>query len=136
MYNTKAMFIALHPSSGVPVYRQVLQQVRERILGGQLSRGEQLPSVRELSAMVGINPLTAAKVYQFLEAEGLVETRRGQGTFVASATRRLSAASRRTEIEPALRQLVAEAIHLGIGLEDLQHLVASTFDSIKEGEKL
>jgi GntR family transcriptional regulator len=130
------MFIALHPSSGVPVYRQVLQQVRERILGGQMARGEQLPSVRELSAMVGINPLTAAKVYQFLEAEGLVETRRGQGTFVAGAAKKLSAASRKAEIEPALRQLVAEAIHLGVGREDLQQLVAATFDSIKSGEKL
>lgn len=130
------MFISLHPSSGVPVYRQVLQQVRERILGGQLARGEQLPSVRELSAMVGINPLTAAKVYQFLEAEGLVETRRGQGTFVAGVAKKMSAASRRAEIEPALRQLVAEAIHLGIGEEELQRLVATTFESIKSGEKL
>lgn len=130
------MFIALHPSSGVPVYRQVLQQVRERILGGQLVRGEQLPSVRELSARVGINPLTAAKVYQFLEAEGLVETRRGQGTFVAGAAKKLSAASRRAEIEPALRQLVAEAIHLGIECGSLQELVAATFESIKPEEKL
>jgi GntR family transcriptional regulator len=130
------MLIALHPSSGVPVYRQVLQQVRERILGGQLKRGEQLPSVRELSAMAGINPLTAAKVYQFLEAEGLVETRRGQGTFVAGETKKLSAASRKAEIEPALRQLVAEAIHLGIERGDLQRLVAATFESIKSGEKL
>ena len=130
------MLIALHPSSGVPVYRQVLQQVRERILGGQLKRGEQLPSVRELSAMAGINPLTAAKVYQFLEAEGLVETRRGQGTFVAGEAKKLSAASRRAEIEPALRQLVAEAIHLGIERGELGRLVAATFESIKSGEKL
>lgn len=129
------MFIALHPSSGVPVYRQVLQQVRERILGGQLVQGEQLPSVRELSGMVGINPLTAAKVYQFLEAEGLVETRRGHGTFVAGVSRKLSAASRRVEIEPALRQLVAEAIHLGIEDEELLRLVTSTFRSIKSGGK-
>jgi len=129
------MFIALHPSSGVPVYRQVLQQVRERILGGQMVRGEQLPSVRELSAQVGINPLTAAKVYQFLEAEGLVESRRGQGTFVTVAAKKLTAASRKAEIDPALRQLVAEAMHLGIGREELHRLVAATFESIKPGEK-
>lgn len=129
------MFIALHPSSGVPVYRQVLQQMRERILGGQLVKGEQLPSVRDLSVMVGINPLTAAKVYQFLEAEGLVETRRGHGTFVAGVAKKLNAASRRAEIEPALRQLVAEAIHLGIEDEELLRLVTSTFHSIKSGGK-
>jgi len=125
------MFIALHPSSGVPVYRQVLRQVRERILGGQLARGEQLPSVRELSAMAGINPLTAAKVYQFLEAEGLVETRRGQGTFVADAAKKLTAAARKAELEPALRQLAAEAVHLGLESDELLRLVESTFQSIK-----
>jgi DNA-binding transcriptional regulator YhcF (GntR family) len=55
---------------------------------------------------------------------------------VAGAAKKLSAASRKAEIEPALRQLVAEAIHLGVGREDLQRLVAATFDSIKSGEKL
>ena len=67
---------------------------------------------------------------------GLVETRRGQGTFVAGEAKKLSAASRRAEIEPALRQLVAEAIHLGIERGELGRLVAATFESIKSGEKL
>ncbi len=74
------MFIALHPSSGVPLYLQLLNQLKERIASGQVKSGEQLPSVRELSADLKINPLTVAKVYQILEREGLVETRRGMGT--------------------------------------------------------
>lgn len=125
------MWLSLHPSSGVPLYRQMLRQLQERILGGQLARGERLPSVRELSAQLGVNPLTVAKVYQHLERDGLVETRRGQGTFVAGRKRELSPLARRRQIEPALRQLVAEALHLGLTPEEVQRLVAETFQDIQ-----
>lgn len=125
------MFITVNPSSGEPVYRQVMRQVRERIVSGQLARGEKLPSVRDLSAEAGINPLTVAKVYQFLEREGFVETRRGHGTFVAGKAPMLSPAARREELEPALRQLVTEALHLGLSEEDLLKLVSATFSNLK-----
>lgn len=125
------MFITVNPSSGEPVYRQVMRQIRERIVSGQLARGEKLPSVRDLSAEAGINPLTVAKVYQFLEREGFVETRRGHGTFVSGKARTLSAAARQEELEPALRQLVTEALHLGLSEEDLLKLVSLTFSNLK-----
>ena len=125
------MLLSLNPSSGVPLYRQVLQQLRERILGGQITPGEQLPSVRELAVQLQINPLTAAKVYQHLERDGLVETRRGQGTFVASVIRELSTVDREKQIEPALRQLVTEALHLGFDQATLRQLVDTTFQKIK-----
>jgi len=125
------MFITVNPSSGEPVYRQVMRQIRERIVSGQLARGEKLPSVRDLSAEAGINPLTVAKVYQFLEREGFVETRRGHGTFVAGKAPTLSLAARQEELEPALRQLVTEALHLGLAEEDLLKLVSATFSNLK-----
>lgn len=121
------MFFALNPASGVPLYRQLLQQMRERILGGQLTAGTRLPSVRELSAQVGINPLTVAKVYQFLERDGLVESRRGLGTYVVEGVKVLSPAERRDRLEPILRQVVAEALHLQVSEADLQKLIAETF---------
>lgn len=125
------MFITVNPASGEPLYRQVMRQLRERIVSGQLARGERLPSVRELSAEAGLNPLTVAKVYQFLEREGFVETRRGHGTFVAEAAPSLSAAARREQLEPALRQLITEALHLGLTEEQLQKLVGATFQNLK-----
>ncbi len=124
------MFISLNFSSGVPLYRQLLQQLRERIASGQLGSGEQLPSVRDLSAQVKINPLTVAKVYQYLEREGLVETRRGLGTFVASQTRVSSLAARREQLEPALRQLVTEAMHLRLEESDVRELLRQTFQKL------
>jgi len=124
------MFIALHPSSGVPLYLQLLNQLKERIASGQVKPGEQLPSVRELSADLKINPLTVAKVYQILEREGLVETRRGMGTFVAQKVETLPVAARRQALDPVVRQLVAEAIHLRLSESEVVELIARHFQQL------
>ena len=122
-YISNTVFIHLDASSGVPLYAQVLQQLRERIMSGRLAAGEQLPSVREMSARLKINPLTVAKVYQLLQQEGLVELQRGRGTYVARAARSHSAAERRRLIAPAVRRLVAEAQHLQVSREELGRLI-------------
>ena len=120
------MFL-LDPNSGVPLYVQLQQQVRQRILSGQLQHGSLLPSVRDLSAELHINPLTAAKVYQLLERDGFVETRRGIGTYVSPRPPVLKMDARRQQIGPAVDQLVAEAIHLGLGQDDVQALLSERF---------
>ena len=121
------MLLHLNPSNGVPLYRQMLNQLRERILGGQLPPGEKLPSVRDFSITAGVNPLTVAKVYQFLEREGLVETRRGMGTFVSARVKTFTAAERHEQLEPLIRQLVAEAAHVGVGPEQALQWVKEEF---------
>lgn len=125
------MLLTINPNNGVPIYRQVIQQLRDRILSGQLPAGEQLPSVRELSAQLSINPLTAAKVYQYLERDGLVETRRGQGTFVAAIDRELTSTERRKQLEPAIRQIVTEAIHLDVSLTSLKQSIEKHYLKMK-----
>lgn len=126
------MFFSLNPTSGVPLYRQLFQQLRERIVSGQIAAGTQLPSVRDLSAELHINPLTVAKVYQFLERDGLVETRRGLGTFVAAITQELTKKEQHEQLEPALRQVVTEAMHLGLSSEELEKLVRKTFEKLNQ----
>jgi GntR family transcriptional regulator len=121
----------LNPNSGVPLYVQLQQQVRQRILSGQLPDGAQLPSVRDLSAELGLNPLTIAKVYQNLEREGFVETRRGVGTYVAHTPPALRLEARRQQLGPALEQLIAEARHLGLGEKEIVSLVADKFRQFK-----
>jgi len=98
-------------------------------MSGRLAVDEQLPSVRELSAQLKINPLTVAKVYQLLQQEGLVELQRGRGTYVAQPARPRSLAERRRLIAPAVRQLVAEAQHLQVTREELHQLIE---DQIRE----
>ncbi len=121
----------LNPNSGVPLYVQLQHQLQQRILSGQLADGQQLPSVREFSTEVGINPLTVAKVYQLLEREGFVETRRGMGTFVSHQPPALKIEARRRQIEPALERVVAEAVHLGLGEKEIQSLLAEKFRQLK-----
>jgi GntR family transcriptional regulator len=121
----------LDSNNGVPLYVQLQQQIRQRILSGQLADGSQLPSVRDLSADLHINPLTVVKVYQILEREGFVESRRGIGTYVTLPSPTLSASARLQEIAPAVQHLVTEALHLGLSEADLQALVTTRFREAK-----
>ncbi len=77
----------LKPHSGVPIYRQLLDQIRRMAASGQLPPGTELPSIRELALQHAINPMTVSKVYTLLEAEGVLERNRGKPMTVAKPTR-------------------------------------------------
>ncbi len=117
------MFLQLNSSSGVPLYRQIVQQLEARMVSGQLVAEEQLPSVRDLSAEINVNPLTIFKAYQILEQDGWVEVRRGMGTFVLPLKREISPQECRERLEPAVQHLVAEARALRVGEKELLALV-------------
>jgi len=121
----------LNPTSGVPLYLQLQQQLQQRILSGIIPDGAQLPSVRELSAELQINPLTVGKVYQNLEREGFIESRRGVGSFVSHQAPALKLDARRRQIAPALEQLVVEALHLGFDEQELHSLLSEKFQQFK-----
>lgn len=122
------MLLFLNHQSGLPVYRQIQQQIRERIASGQLLPDEQMPSVRDLSSQLHVNPLTIAKVYQMLERDGLVEFRRGLGTFVSPRAKVLSQKEQNKLIQPALDQVVREARHLGLTLDQLTQLLTHAYE--------
>jgi GntR family transcriptional regulator len=121
------MFLHLNPQSGVPVYRQMVQQLKERIASGQLAPETKLPSVRDLSAELHINPLTVGKAYQFLERDGFVEFRRGHGTFVMSGRKLPSFYEQKKLIQPTIDQVISEAIHLGLTEAQLQQLIHQAY---------
>jgi len=109
------------PASGNrPVYLRLRDQIAAAIIDGRYREGEVLPSVRQLAADEGANPLTVAKAYQQFQADGLIEVRRGVGMFVvAGAARALREAERRqflAEEWPPLRERLQR---LGIAAEDL-----------------
>ena len=79
------MFLSVDPSSGLPVYRQIMDQVRRMIVAGRLTPGDKIPSIRELAATLQINALTVGKAYSELEHDGTLEMRRGLGMFVRAA---------------------------------------------------
>jgi GntR family transcriptional regulator len=107
------MFLRLEPNGSEPLYQQLAKQLRQRIAGGQWREGDRLPSARELSAELGLNFLTVTKVYGILEQEGLVEMRRGLGTFVASRSKPAQASARRELLDGLIDTLIEGARHLG-----------------------
>ncbi len=77
------MLLQIDHHSGEPIYRQIIRQIRQQIMTGQLKEADQLQTVRDLAARLNVNPMTVSKAYSFLEAQGLVERKRGIGLFVA-----------------------------------------------------
>lgn len=103
----------INTGSSEPIYRQLVELVRRRIAGGQLSAGEEMPSVRELAQMLAVHPMTISKAYSLLEAQGLLERRRGLSMLVAARhTRAKSEASRVELLRPTLEKAAAEAQQL------------------------
>lgn len=113
------MFI-LNPQSGVPIYRQILEQVRRMVASGQLQPGTALPSVRELAMTHAVNPMTISKAYSLLEAEGLLERNRGKPMTVASQGRAHSQLPKRLQqIDPLVDQVVLAARQLQLSEAEL-----------------
>jgi GntR family transcriptional regulator len=114
------MWFHIDPSSGTPIYRQITDQVRHAIAGGTLAPGDRLPPVRDLAVELAVNPNTIARAYQDLERDGVIETARGRGTFVAAGAVKAADAERLGRIGPVVDRLIAEAYLLGISDEDLK----------------
>jgi len=103
----------INPNSGVPVYRQMMDQVKYYVVSETLKPGDQLPSIRELAQKLAINPTTVVRAYNDLEHEGVIEMRHGKGAFVTTASRRMNAAERRQTLRQLARQLAVEAVQMG-----------------------
>lgn len=104
---------SINTGSPEPIYRQLMEQLRRRVAGGQLVAGQEIPSVRELAQALAVNPMTVSKAYSLLEAEGLLERRRGLGMVVAQQHRRAQSTAERIELlRPALEQAADAARQL------------------------
>src|ERR1700686_5337116 len=104
--------------SGVPVYRQIIDQVRGGIASGALSIGDQLPTVRQLAVDLSINPNTVVRAYRELELGGLLETHQGTGTFISTQKLRGGAAERERQLSQMAGEIAARAGAAGFTLED------------------
>ncbi|HEY5218222.1 MAG TPA: GntR family transcriptional regulator [Gemmatimonadaceae bacterium] len=114
------MFERLDPRSPVPLYAQIADHVRMAIASGELRQGETLPSVRQLSAQLRVNPATVVQAYRELEDDGFVATRHGAGTFVQDVSKDLRSRERRNAARRLVRDLVRDARRLGVSPQDLR----------------
>ena len=112
-----------NPSSGVPIYLQLMEQVKHAIETGALKPGEQLPSIRPLAEELVMNPNTVAKAYRELEHEGVIELRQGAGAFVSRKGRTLEDAERLKAAKALVAQGVQRLRQRGITDEEIRRLI-------------
>src|SRR6201987_2582748 len=110
---------ALDLHTGVPVYRQLIDQVRTGIASGALSAGDQLPTVRQLAVDLAINPNTVMRAYRELELGGLLETHQGTGTFISDKKPEKKTAERERQVRQMAGEFAAPAGAAGFTLEEL-----------------
>lgn len=114
-----AFQLALDLHSGVPVYRQLIDQVRAGIASGALNAGHQLPTVRQLAVDLEINPNTVMRAYRELELGGFLETHQGTGTFISDKKPEKNTAERERQLNQMAGEFAARAGAAGFTLEDL-----------------
>lgn len=124
------MLFHVNPSSGVPIYAQIENQVKNAIAAGALKPDQALPSVRKLAAELGVNPTTAARAYQNLERDGVISTIPGGGTFVAENVPRFLKSEKLRRLQPYARQLVVEGAQLRLTDEEILKIVQHELESL------
>ena len=117
------MHIILNKTSMVPIYEQLVDQIKKEIIGGELKGDEILPSVRTLSGELKISSLTVKKAYDKLEEDGFVVTVHGKGTFVAATDQQLAMEARRKSVEEEMAAAIEKAKALGMSNEEILEIV-------------
>ena len=109
--------------SGVPVYRQVMDQIKYYVAGATLRPGDQIPSIRELAAALAVNPTTVVKAYTELERDGVIEKRHGKGAFIAPDAPSLTNAEQEVALRRSAKQLAVEATQLHVSTPKVINVV-------------
>lgn len=117
------MHIIINNASMVPVYEQLIDQIKQEIISGKMQEGEVLPSVRGFANELKISALTVKKAYDKLEEEGFVVTVHGKGTYVAATDRQLALEARKKSVEEDFSMAVDRARALGLNDEEIREIL-------------
>ena len=110
---------AIDSKSGVPYYRQIIEQVKYAISRRELKAGDRLPTVRQLAVDLSVNPNTVIRAYREMEIEGVLETQQGSGTYVGSREPEIDELEKQRMLDQILTDLLARASSYGLTLEDV-----------------
>lgn len=122
------MHIILNHSSMVPIYEQLMEQIKSDIIQSELKEGEALPSVRTLAGELRISALTVKKAYDKLEEEGFVTTVHGKGTYVSASDKQLALEARQKAIEDDFDKVIDQALSMGMKKEEISEVVKLILD--------
>jgi GntR family transcriptional regulator len=113
------LVFSIDAKSGVPFYRQIIEQAKFAIARGDLKPGDQLPTVRQLAVDISINPNTVIRAYRELEIEGLLATQQGSGTFVSENQPEIDAVEQQRMLNQIITELMARASGYGFSLDEV-----------------
>jgi GntR family transcriptional regulator len=125
----------LDPNSGVPVYRQLIDQVLVATATSALAPGDQLPTVRQVAVDLAINPNTVVRAYRELEIRGVLETQQGTGTFISTKKVEYDEAERQRRLNQLVAGFVAQASAQGFTAEEIQGRLAEMAPEAKKGTR-
>lgn len=125
------MDIHISPHDGVPIYLQIVNQVKYLVASGRLAAGEELPAIRVLAERLVVNPNTVARAYRELEVAGVVEKRRTAGTYVSAGGSPLARRERLKIVTERIDALLAEARQLGIPTDEVIDLLRRRDDALQ-----
>ncbi|MHC4200886.1 MAG: GntR family transcriptional regulator [Planctomycetota bacterium] len=128
------LHLQIDPHSGVPVYRQVMDQIKYYVASDVLAPGDRLPSIRELARQLHVNPTTIVKAYTELGHEGAIQLRQGKGAFVAEGARRMTAREREKALRRLARQLAVEAGQMGAAADAVLRVVREELNGMSKEE--
>jgi GntR family transcriptional regulator len=129
------MLIVVDPSSGVPVFRQVMDQVRFHIASGLLRPGDELPATRSLSAELGVNPMTISKAYNLLERDGVLERRPGKPLVVAAMDATEIELAKADQLRESLGEAVRVARQLGVSADEALRIYRELLQGASDEEQ-
>ena len=127
--------IHVNPSSGVPIYMQVMNQIRSLIVSAALKANDKLPSVRELAEFLQVNPMTISKAYSILELEKTVYRLHGKGIYVSSSTNILKKKERLAMLQNHVKHIVYEAMRLDISVEETTNMLRGVFKKLNKKQE-
>jgi len=118
----------------VPIYRQIIDQIKYQVATGALKEGDKVPSVRELASKLTVNQNTVLKVYNELCRENVLKIERGDGTYVSSNKQNIPAEERKKAVANVLREAAVQAIQLDVSLEQTKGLLEKEYEAIKSAK--
>lgn len=128
------MQIRVSPDDGLPIYLQIVNQVKYLIASGRLTPGEEIPPIRVLAQQLLVNPNTVARAYLELEREGVVAKKHGSGTYISENASPLARRERLKILQERIDALLVEASHLNVGFDELAGLLKQRRQILNEHE--
>jgi len=132
MNDKMTLMFQIQPSSGMPIYRQIMNQVNRFVMSGYLKPGDELPSIRQVAGQLAVNQMTISKAYSLLEATGVLERNRGKRMVIASGQGLAKSVAKRLElVRPALVEAAVQANQMALPRD----VILKEFEKLLEEDK-